>query len=184
MSIYLKYFEGLIEEEVLNTITIALAEKNIALEPQDMTEVTTASIEELVAPVALYLSSDVVQAYFLGLTANAGYDVLKTTVVKLWQQISGKKYFRYSPNKTEELEANFDLNIKTPDNISVQFKLKGNVSDEIKEKCVEKAFTLLEKKAFEKNGAGYICRLDEVESSWEVYNQQEYIHKYIIPKKR
>ena len=156
MSIHLRYLGGLIEKDALENIKSNLSTHKIDLVAKDNSGALMMSVEELVAPVAIMLSSDVVQAYILGLSTNASYDLIKHTVISIWNQISGKKYTKFNHRKSEELEANFDLHIESPGKVRVQFKLKGNIPNELKDKCVDNAFKLINENAFPEIRTGYI----------------------------
>jgi hypothetical protein len=128
------------------------------------------------------LSSDVVQAYLLGLATSASYDVIKSSVLDLWRHISGKKYNKITPTDIEQVDANFDLDLSTSGKTRVKFKLKGNIPDSLKEKCIDKAFHLLKSKSFPENRKRYICRYDVDREQWEIFEELEFIKKFIIPK--
>ena len=183
MNIYLRYINGVVENDKLEKISKELAGHNITLEKMDMSGVPMMSIEELMAPVALILSSEVIQAYVLGLTTNAFYDVIKAAVLSIWHQISGKTYFKVRAKEVKEVEASFDLEVNTPQNVKIKFKLKGDISSELKEKCVDEAFRLINDMALPAIMTGYVCRFNEETESWESYEQVEYIRKFIKNKK-
>lgn len=182
MEIRLKYIGGLIEDEVLDDLEKTLSDHSITLNKYDTSGVLMASAEELIAPIALMLTSEVTQAYVLGLTTNAFYDIIKTTVLTIWNQITGKKYTKYNHIKSEEIEATFDLDVRTPGKVKVQFKLKGDVPDHLKEKCIDKAFEIIDRNELPENRFGYISRFNQDNESWEVYDQMDYVRKFIIKR--
>ena len=60
-TIHLKYVKGIIPEGALESLQSQLGEHGIGFECHDISGEPQASVEELLAPVILYLSSDVVQ---------------------------------------------------------------------------------------------------------------------------
>jgi hypothetical protein len=90
-TINLKFVKGIIPKDDLELLRSQLGEHDIEFEWHDISDEPQASVEELLAPIILYLSSDVVQAYLLGLATSASYDIIKSTVLNLWRHISGKK---------------------------------------------------------------------------------------------
>ena len=134
----------MIPEDDLKLLRSQLVEHDIGFECHDISEEPQASVEELLAPIILYLSSDVVQAYLLGLATSASYDIIKSAVLDIWRHISGKKISKISSSNIEEVDANFDLDVNTSGKTRIKFKLKGNIPDSLKEKCIDKAFLKIE----------------------------------------
>ena len=182
-TVQLIYIKGIIPEENLELIRSKLDNHDIGFEWHDISGAPQAAMSDLVAPIILSLSSDVVQAYILGLANSASYDLLKLSILEIWHKITGKKYNKITSNGIQELEASFDLNVDTPGKTKFKFKLSGNIPDDLKEKCIDKAFQLIESKSITVNRTGYICNYDTDNKQWERLEQLEFIKKYIIPKK-
>ena len=140
-------------------------------------------VNEILAPIILYLSSDVIQAYLLGLVTNASYDLIKLSVLDIWCHITGKKFNKITATDIQEIEASFDLDVNTSGKTRVKFKLTGNIPDNLKEKCIDKAFQTLGANIFPEINTGYVCRYDIDSEQWEILDQIEFIRKYVMPKK-
>ena len=181
-TIKLQYLKGIIPVDDLELVRSKLREHGIGFEWHDISDEPQTSVEELLAPIILYLSSDVVQAYLLGLATSASYDLIKSTVLDLWRHISGKKVAKITLTDNEEVNANFDLDINTSGQTRIKFKLKGNIPNSLKEKCIDKAFQLLESKSFPEIRTGYVCRYDVDREQWEILEDIEFIRKYVMPK--
>jgi len=181
-TIQLQYLKGIIPKEDLELIRSRLGEHGIGFEWHDISDEPQASVEELLAQIILYLSSDVVQAYLLGLATSASYDVIKSTVLDIWRHVSEKKLAKITSTDIEEVDANFDLDVNTSGRTRVKFKLKGNIPNSLKEKCIDKAFQLLESKSFPEIRTGYVCRYDVDSEQWEILEDIEFIRKYVMPK--
>jgi hypothetical protein len=181
-TIHLKYIKGIIPKDDLELLRFQLGEHGIGFKWHDISDEPQAAVEELLAPIVLYLSSDIFQAYLLGLATSTSYDIIKSTVLRLWQHISGKKYNKITPTKIEEVEASFDLDVNTSGKTRVKFKLKGNISEDLKENCVNKAFQLIESKTFPEIRTGYVCLYNVDREQWEIFEEIEFIRKYVIPK--
>jgi len=180
-TIQLKYLEGIIPESELDLIRSRFEAIGIGFECIDISGEPQASIEELLAPIILYLSSNVFQAYLLGLTTSTSYDAIKTCVINIWRNVSGKRIKKTTPSKVESVAVNFDLDIRTIGDTRVKFKLKGDIPDNLKEKCVDKAFQLLEAKAFPEIRTGYVCLYNIDHDKWDIFEDLEFIKKFIKP---
>lgn len=181
-TIRLRYLEGIIPVSELNSIRSQFKDLGIDFECIDISGEPQASAEELLASIILYLSSDVIQAYLLGLATSTSYDIIKTSVISIWRHVSGKSIKKTTPSKETTVAANFDLDIRTTGGTRVKFKLKGDISDSLKDKCVDKAFKLLEAKAFPEIRTGYICLYNTDKNTWEIFEDLEFIRKFVKPK--
>ena len=181
-TIELRYIKGLIPDSKLDSIRSKFQGHNIEFECHDLSGQPQAAVEELLAHVVLLLSSDVMQAYILGLATSATYDFMKSCITSIWQHISGKEIYRYNPKGVEHVAANFDLDIETEHGMKVKFKLKDDVSDSLKEKYIDRAFQLLESKSFPANRTGYICLYNVDQNNWEIYESLDFVKSFVKPK--
>jgi len=96
--------------------------------------------------------------------------------------MSGKMITETTPSGVRSIEADFDLDIKTTGQVSVKFKLKGDIPENLKEKCIDKAFQLLEAKTFPENRTGYVCIYDVNQDEWEFFELLEFVRTFVKPK--
>jgi len=181
-SIQLKYLQGIIPESELDVIRLRFGDLGIDFECIDISREPQASAEEFFAPIILYLSSDIIQAYILGLVTSISYDIIKTSVISIWRHISGKTIRIATPSEVKSVAANFDLDINIIGRTRVKFKLKGDLPDSLKEKCVDKAFQLIESKAFPEIRTGYVCLYNVDHDEWEIFEDLEFVRKFVKPK--
>jgi hypothetical protein len=181
-SIELNYIKGLIPASELDSIRSKLQDQNIKLECHDLLGQPQAAVEDLLAHVVLFLSSDFMQAYILGLASNATYDCIKNCIANIWQFLSEKKIYRYSGKGVEHVAANFDLDIETKQGTKVKFKLKDDIPDNLIEKCIDSAFQLLESKTFTTNSTGYVCLYSVDQNDWEIYEYLDFLKKFAKPR--
>jgi len=181
-TIQLKYLQGIIPESELDVLRSRFGDIGIDFECIDISKEPQASVEEFLAPIILYLSSDIIQAYILGLATSTSYDIIKTSVISIWSHISGKTIRNITPSEVKSVHANFDLDINIIGGTRVKFKLKGDFSDSVKEKCVDKAFQLIEEKAFPEIRTGYVCIYNVDHDEWEIFEDLEFVRKFVKPK--
>lgn len=62
----------------------------------------------------------------------------------MWNSLTGRKItIIYVNGEKEEKDATFGLDVKIDENTSINLRLSGDVSDELKSKCIDKAFELV-----------------------------------------
>ena len=181
-TVRLKYLKGIIPESELVTLKSKFGDIGIDFDYVDASGKLQASITELQAPIILFLSSDIVQAYILGLATNFSYEIIKTSVINIWRQISGKKVCKITGSEAHSIAADFDLDINPTGHSKVKFKLQGDIPDSLKEKCVDNAFQLLEKKAFPEIRGDYVCIYNVKDQEWETFEMLEFIRRFVKPK--
>ena len=181
-TIHLKYLQSIIPESDLDLIRSQFGDLGIDFECIDISGEPRSSIEEFLAPIILYLSSDIIQGYILGLATSTSYDIIKTSVINIWRHVSGKAIRKTTPDGEESIAANFDLDINIIGHTRVKFKLKGDIPDSLKERCVDKAFQLLESKAFPEIRTGYVCLYNVDHDEWEIFEDLEFVRQFVKPK--
>lgn len=182
-SIYLKYLKGIVPEYELEKLSRDFSSAGIEFDYFDISEEPQASAEEILSPILLFLSSDIIQAYILGLLTSTSYDLIKKAVLLIWRYISGERIKVTTASGMESIkEANLDLDLSLNDRTKVKFKLKGDISDEIKEKCIDNAFQLLKSSDLSKTKGGYIALYDIDQDSWTIYQDVEFVRKFILKK--
>jgi hypothetical protein len=181
-NIRLRYLKGIIPQSELVSLKSQFGDLGIDFDYIDASGEPQASIKELLAPIILFLSSDVVQAYILGLATNFSYEIIKKSIINIWGHISGKKVSQITESETHSVAANFDLDINLTEHLRVKFKLKGDFPDSLKKQCVDKAFQLLERKAFPESRKDYVCIYNVHDQEWEVFEELEFIRRFIKPK--
>ena len=181
-TIRLRSLKGIIPESELVSLKSQFGDIGIDFDYVNASGEPQASINELLAPIILFLSSDIVQAYVLGLTTNFSYDIMKTSVINIWRHISRKEISYVSASKTQSVVASFDIDIKHTGNLRVKFKLKGDIPDSLKEKCVDQAFQLLAGKDYPKSRTGYVCIYNVDDQEWEEFEELEFIRRFVKPK--
>ena len=181
-TIELKYIGGLIPDTEIELIRSKLRDHRIEFECRDLSGIPQAAMEDLISHVVLLLSSDVMQAHILGLATSASYDLVKKTIFRIWQHVSGKEIHRITQRGAEPVPANLDLDVETKYGMKVTFKLKGNIPENLKHNCIDNAFQLVESDSFPANRTGYVCLYNIDHSKWEVYEYFNFVKKFVKPK--
>ena len=189
--IHFTYLKGIIPESLITEIREVLAEKEIEFSCEDISGLPQAAWEELVAPLLLVLSSDITRSFLIGLASSAAYDFLKWTVLQIWRNVSGKKiYITYASGDTRAKDADLDLEIRY-DGQRIKFRLKGDIPDSLKEKCIEQVFDLAKQRERQSESEneqfrptrGFIALYDVKKDSWEILEDHDFIAKYVKKKR-
>ena len=180
-AIELRYIKGLIPDSKLDLIRSKFQGHNIEFECHNLSGQPQAAVEDLLAHVVFLLSSDIMQAYILGLATSATYDFIKTIIMSIWQHILGKEIYRYNTKGVEHVAANFDLDIETGRGMKVKFKLKENIPDNLKDQCIDSAFQLMESRSFPANRTGYVCLYNIDKNKWEIYEYLDFVKRFVNP---
>jgi hypothetical protein len=179
-SIHLRYLKGIISDLKLRELEGDLATAGIRFNYEDISEQPQASLEDFLSPIVLVLSSPVFQAYILGLMTNVTYDLLKKSIMSIWQNLHGKKVTKITASgDMTQKEADLDLDICVDEHMRVKFKLKGDIPDSAKEKAIENIFGLLRTTHWDKSRPGFIVIYDKDHETWEIFEDMEYISKFV-----
>lgn len=143
-KIMLKYYRGLVDEDELEIYKLKLREIGIELMEYDKSYVFMACLEDFTNQVNLIISSPIIQSITMGLMTNVSYDLLKGTIIWMWNSLIGKEITKVRANGNCEVkEVTFGFSVSIDKVTHLDFRLSGDVSQEDKNKCIDKAFEFL-----------------------------------------
>lgn len=143
LGVCFNYYKGLFDADELESQVTSLKQAGIQVYELDKTGQVMAFLDEFTNQISIMLSSSLIQAYCLGLLANSTYDSLKRTIFWMWNSLHGKKLTKVQSGHIKEKEATFGLQLKVDQNTQIDFRLTGDVSDELKSRCIDKAFEVM-----------------------------------------
>jgi len=164
-AIGFRYISGVVDKAVLDQIASRLSEQDISFKSFDMSGQPQASINDLLSSFALFLSSDITNAYMLGLLTNATYDVLRNSLLGLWTSIKGKKVTQVTAHCSKKVPVSLDINM-TVGNDSLTFKLDGDVSEEVQRVLIDSIFDFLKSHRESKQPQHLILFTDKTKTAW------------------
>ncbi len=164
-AIGFRYISGVVDKAVLDQIASRLSEQDISFKSFDMSGQPQASINDLLSSFALFLSSDITNAYMLGLLTNATYDVLRNSLLGLWTSIKGKKVTQVTAHCSKKVPVSLDINM-TVGNDSLTFKLDGDVSEEVQRVLIDRIFDFLKSHRESKQPQHLILFTDKTKTAW------------------
>ncbi|MDF7809580.1 hypothetical protein P4E94_19235 [Pontiellaceae bacterium B12219] len=179
-NISFKYISGLIPQKTLEGLESDLQSVNIDFETTDANGVAVACYDEIMATLSIFLSDELVRAYILGLVTNSTYEILRNSIICIWKNVEGKKINVVRSDSITEKEATFDMNIRVKEN-QLSFKLKGDCSDEIKQRFIDKAFECVAN--HQAHNSKHLLYFPDIEKEeWEMIPQSDYIRQNINKK--
>ncbi|MBF4405825.1 hypothetical protein EAY15_21915, partial [Vibrio anguillarum] len=102
-----------------------------------------ASLSDFVSQIFVMLSPALVHAIATGLLTNAVYDALKTQLLALSRDVKGKTYKRISGSESiKTIDADFGVKFRSGYD-SFDLKISPNASDEVKLRCIDRAFDII-----------------------------------------
>ncbi len=178
-KIKLSYYKGLVNEDELEMYKLKLSEIDIKLIEYDKSYIPMACLEDFTNQVSLMISSPIVQTITSGIITNTSYDLLKGTIIWMWNSLSGKKLTRVTSNGScESKEVTFGFSVSINKEMNLDFRLSGNVSEEDKSKCIDKAFEILKERTrqISSNKLDF-AKYDQDKKQWILFNTNEEIRK-------
>jgi hypothetical protein len=138
-NISLKYIDDIFEDGLIEEIENDFKTTNINFRHTNISNVPMACYDEIFSVITIHISNDVATAYILGLITSFTYDIIRNSILHIWQSTVGKKYNKMSNRLIEEKDASIQLDFKINENI-LCFNLKGDYSEEDKKEFIDKAF--------------------------------------------
>lgn len=178
-KIKLEYYKGLFDEEELEIYKFKLKSIDIELMEYDKTNKPMNSLEDFTNQVNLIISDPIVQSIIMNIITNASYDILKSTIIWMWNSLMGKQLTKVtSGGKCDAKEATFGLSIYIENHNKIDFRLSGDISDADKEKCIEKAFELIKDSSLKISPYGHnFAKYDYEKDEWILIDIVKEINK-------
>ncbi|MBN9647598.1 hypothetical protein J0L31_11400 [Terrisporobacter glycolicus] len=181
LCIKLDYLEGLFEGGYLEEKINELDKVGIKLVKFDKAEIPMKSFDDLTSVILMAINNEIVLQYVNGILACGIYDVLKKVIIDIWTKLNKKTYKKvYSSGEIEEKEATFGISMNINENLNVSFKLSGDISDELKEKCLDDAFELtkyLRENEVKSNYFNNYAKYDTHKQEWVLIDIKKEIEK-------
>ncbi|MGG7617805.1 MULTISPECIES: hypothetical protein [Vibrio] len=150
MELKLIYFKDIIDDSTINESTESLNLHGLSLNTYDRSGRLEASLSDFVSQIFVMLSPALVHAIATGLLTNAVYDALKTQLLALSRDVKGKTYKRISGSESiKTIDADFGVKFRSGYD-SFDLKISPNASDEVKLRCIDRAFDIIRENGVQK----------------------------------
>jgi len=150
VELKLIYFKDIIDDSTINESTESLNLHGLSLNTYDRSGRLEASLSDFVSQIFVMLSPALVHAIATGLLTNAVYDALKTQLLALSRDVKGKTYKRISGSESiKTIDADFGVKFRSGYD-SFDLKISPNASDEVKLRCIDRAFDIIRENGVQK----------------------------------
>lgn len=179
MKIGLRYIKGIPSDEDLQNIHSTFSNNSIEFDKYDISGHPQNSSTDLVALIAIYISSDFFISYTSGVLSALTFETIKSAILHIWNKVSNKKAtMLQSGNKITEEPIDVDIQLELENSRKLSIRLGHEVSDDLKKLALDKAFEAIKNNQIVK-GTDYKVLLDSKTFSWEFYTIHEFINKYL-----
>ena len=172
------FYKDMIPADDLTAVVEDLGKVGIELKLHDETGMLKAFLDDFTNQIFLQIPPELVKDIKTAVITSVCYDVLKTSIICIWDKLKGKKitkYYAYSePN---EIEATFGLKVNIDDLTTFDMRLSGDVPEELKAHVVDQAFDLIKNKNSNTRPRMEYARYDIAQQKWEVIDVVDEIRK-------
>jgi len=177
MKIGFKYLPGCLSEAELAEISQSLEASNIEFKTHNASGEIYNCLEDLVAPLVLWISSDLAKTHLLAISTSAVYDVVKTTILRIWRKASTKTVFKVTADgPVDQRPVTLDLDLQLNEKVRLKFKLRGNnLSPEQQDKYVDQALRFARKFSEAKPQETQVVIYNENLQEWEACSEGDFL---------
>jgi hypothetical protein len=175
--IHLQYYGEIIADNDIYELDQLLALSGLELSHYDMNGVPTASLRDFTLEVFLVINNPVIQDVLVGLLSSVLWDSIKASTLLVWNRMKNNHWS--SPRIKEKSEGlQFGVKVQLDNSTTVDFKLEGDVSQELIEASLEKMLSVVN--AIQKNNIKerqIFCTYNEQTQSWDAVDSMEQLIK-------
>jgi len=170
--VHLDYYHGLIQDDEIIEIENELSTAGLELSRFDKNGVMYASLQDFTLQIALIISHPVVQKLLSDTTNEVTWKAIKAVTLYAWRKIKMRMGSTLSSPNSKKL--NFGMKLSKGNNMSMDFKLDGEFTEELVLKALDKVLVAMNKDA--ENTMSF-NRFDQETESWKEVNIHEELRK-------
>lgn len=181
--VHLDYFAGLIPDETILEIESKLQYAGLDLSRFDKNGVMEASWADYSLTVFLFIHEKLIKEILNGVVTNAVWDAIKQSLIIAWKHVRNKTITQYSSGQSRQKSIKFGLKVDLDKNTSLNIELKGNLSEELIEKSLNKVLTVIENHSLNMNykHPDYLF-YDELKDEWLKIDVEEAIRNEALSR--
>lgn len=186
VPISLRYYKGIFDIDEFEKQKKTLLKSGIYIREYDKNNKYMASADDIMNMISIVINNPSLQYLIAGVVLpGMYYDAFKAAVIWMWKSVKGKTInVAYANGYIEQKGVTFGFDIKCGnDNISL--KLSGDVSDEDKSVCIDKAFEMLQDRIKDtpkpslNHGRNLIGEYNQENQEWNLEDLYEIVKRKI-----
>lgn len=182
--IHLEYLGGLLDYNEIIDIEKKLEQSQLQLSRYDKSGFPQAALEDYLNVVFIAIQAPLISNILNGAASSFVWESIKYSVKKIWIKVHQKKYTKLSTGTQEKKNITFGLEVKLNENTGFNFRLDGDLSEEIIEKSLDKVIDCLnQQKINESYKHPYFMTYNTTLDNWEKLDVELELKKQILKKK-
>lgn len=183
--IHLSYLGGLIDSEEIREIEETLRQSQLELSSFDKSGLFKNALEDYANVISVAISTPLISNILADVVSSFVWDSIKVTVKKVWVKVKNKEYTKLTAGSQEKKKITFGLEIKLDKNTNFNFRLDGDLSEELVEKSLDKAFDYLkEQQLNEKYKHSYFMTYNSTNENWNKLDVEEDLRAKILKRNK
>jgi hypothetical protein len=183
--IHLDYYGGLLTDSEIEEISSILNRSNLELSRYDKSGIMFAAVDDFILQVAIFLNDKTTQDILIGVGSGALWDTIKHVSLYIWKKVHNKFLNKVSAHKVSKQKLNFGIKLVLDKNTKFEFKISGNISEELALKSMDNILNFLrDVKPNVSNRPPDFVVYNSTKDKWEILNILEEIRKKEEKKKK
>jgi len=183
--IHLSYLGGLIDSEEIREIEKTLKQSQLELSSFDRSGLPQNALEDYLNVIYVAISIPLISNILTGVVSSIVWDSIKVTVKKVWVKVKNKEYTKLTAGSQEKKKITFGLEIKLDKNTSFNFRLDGDLSEELVEKSLDKAFDYLKEQQLNENYKhSYFMTYNSTNENWNKLDVEEDLRAKMLKRNK
>ncbi len=177
MRVGLLYIDSFFKEDEIEHMNNLLNIEGVEFKVLNKGQQITASVDELFPAITIAMNFLKSNGFFVSLGASAAWDGFKTMVKYVIEKLDGKKFYKVTSEKREEVTSVLSILIAINGN-EMHFKLDGLRNSEEIDLALDKMLPVIEKQlAKDDTNQIYIANFDKELHEWASKNFLEEVRK-------
>lgn len=172
--IHLSYLGGLIDNEDISEIEETLKKSQLELSTFNQSGLPQAAFEDYLNVVYIAISSPLISDILTGIASSVVWDSIKVSIKKIWSKVKNKEYIKLTASSEEKKKITFGLEIKLDQKTSFNFRLDGDLSEELVEKSLDRVLDYLKEQQLNENYKySYLMTYNSTNENWNKLDVEE-----------
>lgn len=184
--VHLSYLRGVVDNKDITEIEEYLKCSELELSLLDKHGLAQNALEDYMNVICICISTPLISNILIGVLSSSVWDSIKFAVKKVWLNVRNKEYISLKAGSSEKKKITFGLEIKLDENTGFNFRLEGDISEELVDRSLDKALDFLKKQKMKKqkmNKHSYFMMYDADKKKWNKIDVEEELYKETMREK-